>query len=235
MRASASFLFLLAFSASIAAAENLPSYQDAYVDDFANVLDAGQAAELRALFSALRANTTAEVVFVSLETTAPDTPAAYRTLLFNAWGIGDKEKDNGLLILYAKAERRIEVEVGYGLEGILSDSKVGRLLDETYVPARDAGETPQGIVQFANAASAVIAQNADEVRAGKAGGDDGFPWPLVIFFIIFFLLLYISIKRGGGGYVGSPGFGGGWRGSGGSFGGGGGFGGGGSGGGGAGR
>ncbi|MBI2446109.1 TPM domain-containing protein [Candidatus Micrarchaeota archaeon] len=227
-------LAILAIFAATVAAE-LPAYRDAYVNDFAGVLDAAQAAELHSLFSGIRETTTAQIVFVSVQTTAPDTPSAVRTRLLNAWGVGDKEKDNGILILYAVKERRIEVEVGYGLEGILPDSKVGRLLDETYVPLRDANRTNEGIVAFSHAAAQVIQDNAEDVRAGKTADEGGLDWFLVMYILLFILIFVISIRRKRGGYAVLPGFGGGWRGgSGGSFGGGG-FGGGGSGGGGAGR
>lgn len=233
MRAYVALLAMLALAAWMSAAD-LPVYRDAYVNDFAGVLDPAQAAELRNLFSGIQTSTTAQIVFASVQTTAPDTPSAYRTSLFNAWGVGDKEKDNGLLILYAKEEHRIEVEVGYGLEGIFPDSKVGRMLDETYVPLRDANRTSEGIVEFSEAAAQVIRANADDVRAGKTAADTDLDWFVVLFVLFFILVFILSLKRGGG-HIGYPGFGGGWSsGGGGSFGGGG-FGGGGSGGGGAGR
>src|SRR5690606_26596809 len=70
-----------------------------------------------------------ELAVVTIQTTDPYDPTEYRTRLFEEWGIGGPE-DSGLLILLAMEERAIEVETGYGLEGVLPDGKVGAYLDQ---------------------------------------------------------------------------------------------------------
>ncbi len=179
-------------------AESFPAYSDKYVNDFAGFFKANETAYLRALLSDLEQNTTAEVTVVTMQTTAPYAPSEYRTKLFNAWGIGKKDKDNGLLILYAVTEHRIEVEVGYGLEGILPDSKVGRLLDEYYVPLRDQNRTVGGIMSFtAQISSAIRSEYGSNTNSG---GSDFVSVIIIIamfsIFIAFFVILILSIKRG---------------------------------------
>ncbi len=188
------FIFLLSLSVS---AQTFPQPQDKYVNDFASFLDSASVSELRGLLSELERNTTAEVVVVTVPTTAPETPSQYRTELFNKWKIGNAEKDNGLLILYVVKEKRIEAEVGYGLEGILPDSKVGRILDDFYVPYRDRNETAKGIVLATREFVRVINENAEEVRAGNAGRntimqDDAFYILLNLLPFIIFILVFIA-------------------------------------------
>src|SRR6187455_1810745 len=66
--------------------------------------------------------------------------------LFELWGIGKKSKDNGLLVLWSTDDRRVRVEVGYGLEGTLPDGKVGAILDTYVIPKFKAGDFDQGIL-----------------------------------------------------------------------------------------
>lgn len=164
-----SFFFLAILSVFVSA-QSLPEQQDRYVNDFAGFLDASSVFQLRGLLSETEENTTAEVVVVTIPAAEPLPPSQYRTELFNKWKIGKAEKDNGLLILYAAKEKRIEAEVGYGLEGILPDSKVGRILDDFYVPYRDSNQTAAGIVEATKEFARVINGNADEVRAGETRG-----------------------------------------------------------------
>lgn len=204
LTASAALFFLFFLSISVSA-QTFPQPQDKYVNDFAGFLDAASVSQLRSLLSAVEQNTTAEVVVVTVPTTEPETPSQYRTELFNNWHIGKAANDNGLLILYAVKEKRIEVEVGYGLEGILPDSKVGNILDEFYVPYRDSNRTVLGIVLATQEFARVINANADEVRAGNAGrsiiqnGDiiyfllDNFPFIIIIFFVLIPIILSSSL------------------------------------------
>lgn len=240
--------FLVILLCSIVYAEEFPNYKDKYVNDFAGIFSQKQISDLRNLLINVEQNTTAEVAIVSIEACSPYAPSQYANLLFDKWGIGKKEKDNGLLILYCKQENKIQVETGYGLEGILPDSKLGRLLDENYVPLRDSGKVQEGIILFTEKVTSVIQKNKEEVIAGRSQSD--FQFWIFLILIILIILLIISFKFGkkidkkslkakqaknrwvflGGGFGG---LGGGFGGGGGGFGGG--FGGGGSGGGGAGR
>lgn len=241
-------LFLLVIFASLALAQ-LPQHTDKYVNDFAGVFTGTETAELRSILSQVENNTTSEVVVVTVNTTAPYAPSQYRTMLFNEWGVGKADVDNGLLILYAVTEHRIEVEVGYGLEGILPDSKVGRMLDDYYVPLRDVNQTTKGIVEFTKAVAVVLNENREEILSHKSSSkeiDAGiimFIIPIIIGIVLILVLVAAANRRKGkkgrfkwlwiGGGLGGGRFGGGGFGGGGF--GGGGFGGGGSGGGGAGR
>lgn len=188
-------LLLLIFTVSVTAQE-FPNYYDKYVNDFVHLFNESDTQQLRATLSDVESATSAEVVVVTVNTTAPLTPAEYRTELFNLWKIGKKEKDNGLLILYSLQENRIEVETGYGLEGILPDSKLGRFLDEIYVPYRDEGKVTQGIILFAEEAAGIINENKEGVLAGPKSGLTGYQSYIFVAIMILFLIFLIAAVKG---------------------------------------
>jgi len=152
--------FCLLLSFSFAA---FPAYKDLYVNDFAGVFSSEQVLQLRSTLSLLRSETTAEAVVVTVETLEGYDPITYATTLGQSWGVGKKDTDNGLVILYAKAENKIAVVSGYGIEGILPDSKIGRILDEQYVPLRDAGNVSQGIINATKAYVEELNKNKFEI------------------------------------------------------------------------
>ena len=161
------FLSIFLLSSTVLAQE-IPDYNDLYVNDFADVFTDNQTSELRILLSSVEETTTAEVTVLTVDTVSPMAMSQYAQEVFEKWGIGKADKDNGLLILYAKQEDKIWVATGYGLEGILPDSKVGRILDETFVPMRADNDSAQGIVLAAIEYSRVINENAEEVMSGDA-------------------------------------------------------------------
>ena len=165
------FLVIITGTLGIVSAQDVPSYKDKYVNDFANVLNVSQTEELRSLFSSVDTETSAEVVFVSLDTINGEDISQYAFTIGDSWKVGKADKDNGLVILYVKDIGKIWVSTGYGLEGILPDSKVGRLLDENYVPVSGTENFSNGIVLFSNAITQVIYDNKEEVLSGQAGGN----------------------------------------------------------------
>ena len=162
------FLVLIIFLSSLALAAEVPDYTNKYMNDFAGIFTTGQAASIQATLQELDQNTTAEVVVVTIKDCGGDYDG-FAMDIAEKWKIGKADKDNGLLILYCQAEKKITVKTGYGLEGILPDSKVGRMLDDYYVPLRDEGKVPEGIVLFTEQVSQVIKDNAEEVISGNAG------------------------------------------------------------------
>ena len=87
--------------------------------------------------------------------------------LFKLWGIGKKDRDNGLLFLWSTGDRKVRVEVGYGLEGILPDGKVGAILDAYVIPKFKAGEFDDGVIAGVDAVLA--AARSEEVPLPAMG------------------------------------------------------------------
>jgi uncharacterized protein len=99
--------------------------------------------------------------------------------LFELWGIGKKNRDNGLLFLWSTGDRKVRVEVGYGLEGVLPDGKAGAILDTYVIPSFKAGEFDEGVVAGVDAVLA--AARAEDVALPAVGtesyeDDGGWSW-----------------------------------------------------------
>ncbi len=110
--------------------EKYPSPTEAFfVNDFADVIDDTAESEFVARAAALDKATSAQVVIVTVEDLGGDAPYEYATELGRRWGVGNEERDNGIVILLSRDDREIFIAVGYGLEGALPDSKTGRIID----------------------------------------------------------------------------------------------------------
>jgi len=104
------------------------------VNDFAGALEASQRATLESQLEDLERETSAEVALVTVPTLDGRSVEEYANALFNTWGIGKQGRDNGVLVLVAVQDRTMRIEVGYGLEGVLSDGLAGALMRETFLP-----------------------------------------------------------------------------------------------------
>lgn len=205
------------------------------VNDWAGVFTPEQKTELEGRIAAVRQASGAQLAVVALKSLQGGEIDDFAVKLFAQWGIGEKGKDNGVLLLAAIDDHKMRIEVGYGLEGVLNDAKCGRIQDDYIVPRFKEGNYAQGLLDGADALLKVMGGEAlPEAAATTAeGGALGGILFLILFVTIFVLIVRSAIR-------GSKGKGGGWtRGGGGggfsSGGGGGGFGGGHSGGGGASR
>jgi uncharacterized protein len=232
---------------SCVTASALPPKPSAYVSDFAGVIDPQTRQRLEAVLTELERKTSAEVAVVTVKGLEGRDIEGYANDLFTAWGIGKKGKDNGILFLISPSDRKMRIEVGYGLEGILPDGAVGRIRDTSILPYFKKGDLSSGIEQGTIALVQTIAQDSHVQLQGfpshssqnipSSDSDNGVIWIIVLIglIILVFRNPWTFFFLGGGrGPWGGGGFsGGGWSGGGFSGGGFGGFGGGGSGGGGA--
>ncbi len=248
------FLGSLAW-ASPASARTWPK-PEGYVSDFAKIVDLASRDSIEALARELREKTGAELAVVTLPDLGGDEIEPVAVELFKAWGIGKKGTDEGVLILLAWKERRVRIEVGYGLEGILPDGLCGSIIRRVMAPELAGGRIGSGLLRGAAAVVGVIAKDRGVTITGASplpdeeSGESMNPRALLIL-ALFAALILRAVMRGsrrgmyrghgpggyGGMFGGFGGMGGGFGGGlgGGSGGGFGGFGGGGSGGGGASR
>lgn len=157
---------MLAIVPALLAAEPLASIPNprvqngTWVTDVAGALRADTVARLNSSIGEFERTTGIEmavVVIRSLDGASIEESAAR---LFEMWGIGKKDRDNGLLLLWSTGDRRVRVEVGYGLEGVLPDGKVGAILDAYVIPRFKAGEFDEGVVDGVEALLAA-ARNED--------------------------------------------------------------------------
>lgn len=209
------------------------------VSDWAGVFTPEQRAALEDRIVAVRQTNGAQLAVVALPSLQGGEIDDFAVKLFAQWGIGEKGKDNGVLLLAAIEDRKMRIEVGYGLEGALNDAKSGRIQDEYVVPRFKEGNYAQGLIDGADVLLKVMGGGAmpEATATVTEGGTLSAILFLVLFAVVFFLIIRSVIRgsKGGGGGSGER-LSSGWSGGGSSGGGGGGgFGGGRSGGGGASR
>lgn len=229
------------------------------ITDKANLLPSSTEQRLRSVLDGLEEQTGAALVVVTLPSMEGGQIDDFTNRLFEAWGVGQKGNDNGVMFLIAVKERKMRIEVGYGLEGVIPDGLAGSIRDQYVVPYFKKNQMGTGIESGTQALASIIAEhygltNIKKPSTPKKGkilkSDDD--WATLFFFLLFVAYIIRIIIRSyndddwgggtgrygtrrygsGGWYMGSSGGG---RSSGGGFGGGGfgGFGGGSSGGGGA--
>jgi uncharacterized protein len=220
-----------------------------YVNDFAQVLEAKTTEQIESLCRQVDQRAHAQIAVVTIHSLDGAEIESYAVDLFKSWGIGDKSSNRGVLILYAIQDHRARIEVGYGLEPILPDGKVGSYQREA-IPLMRSGDYSAALLLVSSRVADTIAQDAGvelantpslpaapPVETGSPGISLGGIIVLVVIVVIIlvtplrsllFWLLFSQVFGGRGGGWGGGGFGGG--GGGGGFGG---FGGGSSGGGGA--
>jgi uncharacterized protein len=145
---------------SIAIAQEVPTLQK-YVNDNANVLSSSDIARINALAAEIEKNTTVQVAVLTVDSTQPMTIEEYAVKVFEQNGIGQSDKDNGILIVVAISDRRWRIEVGYGLEPIINDAKAG-LIGRTYiVPAFQEERYGDGLYDTVAAIYQVIQNSGD--------------------------------------------------------------------------
>ena len=137
----------------------IPAYTG-YVNDAASVIGEQRRAELEGFLDQLHRKTGAQFAVLTVANCAPEDPSAYKTRVFNAWGIGDKERKDGLLLVVAMQEHKLLFETGYGLEGTLPDGWQSRLLRDLAVPQFKAGDAGEGI-------TAAVLASAQRIAAEK--------------------------------------------------------------------
>ena len=129
-----------------------------YVNDMAGVLSAEQEKSMVSVAEQLAKQTGAQVAVLTVTTLDGKDINEYALEVARAWGIGDKEKNNGVLILLSTGDREVRVEVGYGLEGCLPDGKTGRLIDTYAIPYYAQNDFATGTVQLFHAVMNVVCE-----------------------------------------------------------------------------
>ena len=193
MLKSLSLLLLLVTATAIA--YNFPPLSGRVVDQ-ANLLSATAEAELSAKLAAHEQKTTNQVVVVTLNSLEGGAIEEYGVELGRHWGIGQKEKDNGVLLLVAPNERRMRIEVGYGLEGTLTDAISSVIIDRRLRPAFRAGDYEAGIRAGVDGIIDVLENNLPEDLKAPPREE---PVPIDIIIPIMFFLFTIAqfFKRSG--------------------------------------
>lgn len=206
-------LSIMLINSGFASAEPVPAKPDTniYVFDYADLIDEADKLEMQKIAKALDDKTKAEIVVVTVNDLSHMEIEEYALKLFRSWGIGDKEKNNGILILVNKESilnnqrGRIRIEVGYGLEGAINDGKAGAILDNFALPAFETGEYSKGIRDTFMAVCSEVAKEygldlaneelSDLQNYSVAEADDITYWEVLLAVIIFIIILILLTKK----------------------------------------
>ncbi len=129
-----------------------------------NILLDKEVAYLDSIIQEVQDSSKAQIAIVMLQSIGDEVPKTFATELFNLWGVGNAETDNGLLILFVMDQRRIEFETGYGTEQILSDAKSYEIQQEFMVPRFKEGNYGKGIVEGTEEIVRIFMGRAEEIK-----------------------------------------------------------------------
>lgn len=210
-------LLLLFFSFSAAALE-VPR-PEGYVNDQAALLSPTAAQKLEQFLRDFEKSDSTQITILTIPTLDGEALEDYSLKVFDSWKIGQKDKDNGALLLIAKVERKVRIEVGFGLEGRLTDLLSGRIIDNEITPRLKLGDFDGGIINGVVAMAEAVRgeyKGTGSTRKKKKSN------PLGLLFSLFFLFPFLARIGGrgrgryrrsgffvGGPFMGGGGFGGG--------------------------
>ncbi len=175
------------------------------VVDAAHVLAAGTLAALDAKLAAQEAKATDQLVVATVPSLQGTSIEDYANRLFRTWQIGQAKKNNGVLLLVAPNERKVRIEVGYGLEGILTDAVSATIIRNAIVPAFKSGDMAAGIVKGTDAILEILNLDPDEAKA-RAKKLESSDWTeeevdnliFLAVMVIFMGFIIWRVTRGGG-------------------------------------
>ncbi len=166
------------------------------VDD-AGIIDPAQRQQLVQKLADFEAKSSDQVVVVTVPSLNGEDIETYANRLFRAWALGQKQENNGILLLVAPNDRKVRIEVGYGLEGTMTDALSSVIINGTIIPEFRNGDYSGGVVQGVDAIVSVLSGDGAELEArarrnaqtSSASGDTD--WVFVIF-ITFWCLIFFG-------------------------------------------
>jgi len=180
----------LLFPPAYAAAEIAVPPLKARVTDLTATLTSDQRAALEQKLAALEARKGSQVAVLLVPTTQPETVEQYAIRVFDQWKLGRKGMDDGVLLLVAKNDRKLRIEVGYGLEGAIPDAIAKRVMDEDIVPLFKQGNFYGGISAGTDRVSKLI--EGESMPPPRRTAAPGSGWSTETLFIGFIILTMVS-------------------------------------------
>jgi len=185
-------MLALALWAATALALDVPRLEGR-VTDTAHLLSPAAVARLDALLADFERTDSTQVAVLTIPSLSGEPLEDYAVKVAQSWGIGQKGKDNGVLLLVSKNDRKVRIEVGYGLEGRLTDALTGRIIDNVIVPSFKAGAFDAGIE---NGLAAVIEGARGEYKAPPATGQPSGHDDNAFFGLFILAMLLIALLSG---------------------------------------
>jgi uncharacterized protein len=184
------------FTLAVSAQKAVPPKPFQLVNDYVGALSGPEKRALEQKLVAYNDSTSTQIAIVIDDSLNGEDAFDYSYRLAQAWGIGQGDDNNGVLIYIALTDRQLRIQTGYGAEGFLPDALAKRIIDQIIAPAFRQQQYYQGLNKATDAiiqlaAGEYIADNSD--RGGQSGGS-----PLFLFLMILFLFVFFMNNRGGG-------------------------------------
>ncbi len=201
------FFFISLFSLGLPAlsALEVPQHADGYVTDRAGLLSVSAKADLETILRVFEEKTSNQVVVATFPSLEGDSLEDFSMRLAEAWKAGQKGKNNGVIFLIFKNDRKIRIEVGYGLEGVLPDALAGQIISQVVAPYFRKGDYSAGILAGTDA---IMKATQGEFKGVPRKNKPDAAAKLIVLFGVFFLFhLFaransrrIGVRRGKGGF-----------------------------------
>lgn len=192
------------------------------VNDYAQLLTGNEAQELNDYLYSIDQNSDLQIAVLTIPSLENESIEDYSIRVAEQWKIGKKGKDSGIILLIAAQDRRVRIEVGYGLEGLVTDAQASRIIRSVIAPYFKNRAYGKGILLGVKNVAGLALQDesliSQAVNASDKPHEDSIPFPIVIFLIIIFLfgsrfmpggllwpLLFFSSSRRSSGYFGCSG------------------------------
>ncbi|MCF7797224.1 MAG: TPM domain-containing protein [Lentisphaeria bacterium] len=197
------FLVILLVSSGLIAAEDelFPATINRYVNDWAGLMTTRQAQQLEMQLRQFENATSNQFVVATFPSLKGQNLEDVSIRMYEAWRLGQKGRDNGVLLTVWKAERKIRIEVGYGLEPVLTDALSGRIIRDEMAPSFRRGDFYGGIIHGVKAIMAATRGEYTGQGSRARGKDDGGGIAGLLFPLLFFFLLFGRRRGALGGFL----------------------------------
>jgi uncharacterized protein len=160
------------------------------VNDYAAILSPATRSQLEQALAAFEAAESTQIVVLTIPSLQGESIETFSMQVAEQWRIGQKKLDNGAILLIAKNDRKVRIEVGYGLEGRLTDLVAGRIIRDTIVPYFKAGDFDQGVISGVQAMMAAVKGEFEASKPARQPRSTNPPYsglPITLLVFIFFI------------------------------------------------
>lgn len=191
------FIFLMIHNIAFAAKDEIPKpVGDIYVQDFADVLDESEKIRLKNLGRQIEYQTSSQIAILTVKSLGEKGVEEFSNEAYRSFALGTEENDNGVLIVLALKEKKVRIEVGYGLEGTIPDGKAGRILDKYAIPYLKNGHPNLAILNTYQALANEVTGNEKFNNSPQEQQGATIPTWLIIIIVVVVIFLDISFFGG---------------------------------------
>jgi len=194
-------LLLFTFSYAIGFSQEFPAKPSTLVNDYTQTLTAAQKTKLEQKLVAFDDSTSSQIAVAIVKTVGDYDINEYALELGRKWGVGGKEKNNGVILVVAIGDRKLSIQTGYGLEGALPDIYTKRIIENDIKPFFKDGDYYGGIDNGTNSIISLIKGEYKVAKKAKSNGNKSGAGFIVLIIIFIIIMLIKRGGRGGGNQV----------------------------------